>query len=325
MGRALNAQGKRWSAADIPSLAGQRALVTGANSGIGFHAALELARHGAHVVLGCRDGSKGEAAAQRIRRQIPGVSLEVLQLDLASLRSVREAAETERAQGKGLDLLINNAGVMAPKKRKPTEDGFELQFGTNVLGHFALTALLMPALELAAGFQVERPRVVTIASIAHKRGRLDFADLQSEQSYKPMVAYAQTKLANVMFALEFERRLQAAGEPASRVMSVAAHPGVAHTNLFQVGDYSPIERRLRGWIGVLIGTFLNTEQEGTLPTLYAATAAEANPGGYYGPQGWLEMRGGDVGEAVVAPQARDTAAAQRLWAECQRLTGVKLL
>lgn len=309
----------------MPGQDGRRALITGGNSGIGFFTALELARRGAQVVLGCRNLARGEAAAARIRSSVPAAVVEVLRLDLASLRCVREAAEQELARGPGLDLLINNAGVMAPKTRRLTEDGLELQFATNVLGHFALTALLLPAVARAAAISPERPRVVTIASIAHKRGRMAFEDLQSERSYKPMGAYAQTKLANLIFAFELDRRLQHAGEPLSRVMSMAAHPGVANTNLFQVGEFSSLERKVRGWSGVAIGTLLNTEQEGAVPTLFAATAAEAEPGRYYGPQGWREMRGGDVGLAQVASHARDTAAAARLWSECERLAALQLL
>ena len=309
----------------MPGQAGRRALITGGNSGIGFFTALEMARKGATVVLGCRDARRGGSAAGRIRELLPDAVVEVLGLDLASLRSVHDAAETELARGLGLDLLINNAGVMAPKKRLESEDGFELQFGTNVVGHFALTALLMPALARAAAIQPEEPRVVTIASIAHKRGRLEFEDLQSTKRYNPMGAYAQTKLADLMFAFELERRLQRAGEPLSRVMSVAAHPGVANTNLFQAGEFSALERKVRGWAGVAIGTFLNTEQEGALPTLFAATADGAEAAGYYGPQGWREMRGGDVGNAEVAPQAREEAAAARLWKECERLSGLQFL
>jgi NAD(P)-dependent dehydrogenase (short-subunit alcohol dehydrogenase family) len=222
-----------------------------------------------------------------------------------------------------LDLLINNAGVMAPKTRLETRDGFELQFGTNVLGHFALTALLFPALMRAAESRPEPPRVVTLASIAHKRGRLDFDDLQSSKSYSPMRAYQQSKLADLLLALEFDRRLRAAGPPASRIMSVAAHPGVANTNLFQAGEFRPIEKLVRRGFGVLIGTFLNSEQAGALPTLYAATAPEAKSGAYYGPLGFQEMRG-RVGTALIARHAQDTAAAERLWNECERLTGLTL-
>src|SRR5208283_3110655 len=167
----------------------------------------------------------------------------------------------ELALGKPLDLLINNAGVMAPKRRLQTRDGFEIQFGTNVLGHFALTAVLLPALVRAAVGHPQRPRVVTLASIAHKQGQLNFDDLLSAKSYGPMVAYRQSKLADLMFAFELDRRLGAAGPPISGVMSLAAHPGVANTNLFQVGEFNPIERLVRRGLGVTIGALLNTEAE----------------------------------------------------------------
>jgi NAD(P)-dependent dehydrogenase (short-subunit alcohol dehydrogenase family) len=313
---------EKWKAADIPSLAGKRVLITGANSGIGFHAALKLARKGAHVMLACRDRQRGEDAHARLDADSPSAHTELVLFDLASLASVREFAEKELARRRPLDILINNAGVMTPPKRLQTVDGFELQFGTNVLGHFALTELLMPALQRAATESTERPRIVTIASIAHKRGRLNFDDLQSTKSYGPMRAYQQSKLADLMFAFELDRRLRAAN---SRVMSVAAHPGVANTNLFQAGNYSPIEKTARNLVGHAIGIVLNSDAEGALPTLYAATASTAEDGGYYGPQGFQEMRGDDVGLAKVAPQARDTAAAARLWQVCEELTGIKFL
>jgi NAD(P)-dependent dehydrogenase (short-subunit alcohol dehydrogenase family) len=314
--------GRGWTVKDIPSQAGRRVLITGANSGIGYYAALELARKGAHVLLACRDKKKGEGALARIKAQVPAARAEVVALDLASLESVHRCASAELALGLPLDLLINNAGVMAPRKRVETADGFELQFGTNVLGHFALTALLLPALERAATMASQRPRVVTLASIAHKRGRLNFDDLQSIKSYSPMGAYQQSKLADLMLAFELERRLRRAGAPAAGIMSVAAHPGVANTNLFQVGDFNPVERWVRRGAGAVIGALLNTEAHGAIPTLFAATAPEAEGGGYYGPQGFQEMRGGDVGPAKVEAQAVDQAAAARLWGECERLTGV---
>jgi NAD(P)-dependent dehydrogenase (short-subunit alcohol dehydrogenase family) len=320
-----NPLGAGWTPAQMPGQAGRRALVTGANSGIGFATAVELARKGAYVLLASRDRAKGEAALGRLRAEVPYASAELVQLDLASLASVREVASAEAARGLPLDLLINNAGVMAPRTRQETKDGFEVQFGTNVLGHFALTGLLLPALERAALQSKQRPRVVTLASIAHKRGRLHFNDLQSTHRYSPMGAYQQSKLADLMFAFELSRRLRAAGPPAAGMMSVAAHPGVADTNLFKAGDYHPLERVSRRWVGAVIGALLNTELEGAVPTLFAATAPEAEDGGYYGPQGLLEMRGGDVGPAKVAPPALDQAAAARLWAECERLTGVSML
>jgi NAD(P)-dependent dehydrogenase (short-subunit alcohol dehydrogenase family) len=313
---------EKWKAADIPSLAGKRVLITGANSGIGYHAALKLARKGAHVMLASRDRQRGEAALARLDADAPNAHTELVIFDLASLASVRSFAENELAKHRPIHILINNAGVMAPPRRLQTADGFELQFGTNVLGHFALTALLMPALQLAAAESVDRPRIVTIASIAHKRGRLDFDDLQSSKSYGPMRAYQQSKLADLMFALELDRRLRAAK---SRTMSVAAHPGVANTNLFQVGDYSPVEKAIRNLVGHAIGIVLNTDAEGALPTLYAATARAAEDGGYYGPQGFQEMRGDDVGPAKVAAQALDTTAAARLWRTSEDLTEIKFM
>jgi NAD(P)-dependent dehydrogenase (short-subunit alcohol dehydrogenase family) len=319
------AAGRGWTVADIPSQAGRRAIVTGANSGIGYHAALELARHGAHVLLACRDTAKGAAALARIRTELPAASAEVVHLDLASLSSVHAFAQAELALNKPLDLLINNAGVMAPPKRSETADGFELQFGTNVLGHFALTALLLPALTRAATIQTLRPRVVTVASIAQKQGRVNFDDLQSTCGYSPLGAYRQSKLANVMVAFELDRRLRAAAAPVSAIMSVAAHPGVARTNLFQGAQFPAFERPVRRVIGIAIGAFLNTDADGAIPTLFAATSPEAADGGYYGPQGFWEMRGGDVGPAKIAPRALDPATAARLWSECERLTGVSLL
>ena len=308
----------------IPDQSGRRALVTGANSGIGFYAALELARRGATVILASRNAAKAETAAARIRAEVPQVALELLPLDLASLASVRDAANRELARNAPLDLLINNAGVMAPRTREITTDGFELQFATNVLGHFALTALLLPALTRAATASALPPRIVTIASIAHKRGQIRLDNLQSERRYKPMEAYAQTKLADLIFAQELERRLLASPTPISRIESLAAHPGVANTSLFQT-EQSIVPRPLQSLLGQLIGRFLNTDAEGALPTLYAATSPDARPGGYYGPQGFREMSGTRIAAAKIAPQALDQATASRLWAACEQLTGLHLL
>ena len=317
--------GSGWTVAKIPTQAGRRALITGANSGIGYHAALELARKGAHVLLACRNKALGDAALARLRAEVPDASAEVVLLDLASLESVCTFGAAELSLGEPLDLLVNNAGVMAPRRRQQTADGFEIQFGTNVLGHFVLTAVLLPALVRAAVGHPQRPRVVTLASIAHKQGQLNFDDLLSAKSYGPMVAYRQSKLADLMFAFELDRRLRAAAPPISGVMSLAAHPGVANTNLFHVGEFNPIERLVRRGLGVAIGTLLNSEAQGAVPTLFAATSPDVADGGYYGPQGLLEMRGGDVGPAKVAPQALDQTAAAHLWSECERLTGISLL
>ncbi len=317
---------KKWQASDIPSLIGKRVLITGANSGIGYHTALKLARKGAHVILACRDRRRGEAALARMKADSPGIHAELALLDLASLASIHDFAATELAQRRPLHLLINNAGVMAPPRRMETVDGFELQFGINVIGHFALTALLMPALERAdnESFAVGagRPRVVTIASIAHKRGRINFEDLQSARNYSPLGAYQQSKLANLLIAFELDRRLRVTN---SGIMSVAAHPGVADTNLFKSGQYSAVENSFRYLLGHVIGIMLNTDSEGALPTLYAATSIDAKDAGYYGPQGFQEMRGEEVGPAKLAPQANDAATASRLWKICEELTGIKFL
>jgi NAD(P)-dependent dehydrogenase (short-subunit alcohol dehydrogenase family) len=198
--------------------------------------------------------------------------------------------------------------VLGPPKRLETKDGFELQFGTNVLGHFALTGLLFPAIELAVTKSAARlpqtPRVVILSSIAHKRAAIRFDDLQATRSYRPMGSYQQSKLADLMLAFELDRRLKAKGSP---VLSVAAHPGVANTNIFHAGDFNPIERSVRRVIGGVMDVLLNSVDEGALPTIYAAVAPGARGGGYYGPQSLQEMRGGDVGEAIVAPQAKDVA------------------
>ncbi len=305
----------RWTVDQIPDLTGRRAIVTGANSGIGFYTALELARNGATVVMASRDPGRGEAAAARVMGLVAGARVESAVLDLASLASIHSFAASQEAP---LDLLVNNAGVMAPPRRMETVDGSELQFGTNVVGHFALTALMFPRLGEAPG----APRVVTVSSIAHKNGRLNFADLQSSRDYSPTRAYQQSKLADLIFAIELERRLRATG---SRIMSMAAHPGVAPTNLFQSSEQRPLYRWARGWMTRAFGLLLNSEAGGAIPTLYAATSPGAEGGCYYGPQGLLEMRGDDVGLAKVAPQARERAAAEQLWNICVDLSGIPML
>ena len=311
-----------WKAEQIATQAGKRFLITGANSGIGYHAALKLARRDAEVILACRDRRKGLAALARLKDEAPGRRVELAVVDLASLTSIRAFAEEELRRERPLDVLINNAGVMGVPRRTETPDGFETQFGTNVLGHFALTGLLLPALERAAASSAEVPRVVTIASIAHKRTHLELDDLQSEKTYSPMRAYQQSKLANLMLAFELSRRLRTVS---SRIMSVAAHPGVASTALFRMDGRSATAKAIREVVGHTIGIFLNTDAEGALPTLYAATSPEAQDRGYYGPQGLGEMRGEVVGPAQVAPQARDVEAAARLWGRCEEFTGVRYL
>lgn len=315
----------KWDLGKMPSQEGKRFLVTGANSGIGYWAAVGLAKRGAEVVLACRDVARGRAAVERMKVDAAGPesavgAAEVVELDLASLDSVKRVAEAEVARHQPLHGLINNAGVMAPKKRLETKDGFELQFGTNVLGHYALTCRLLPALQMGGGaVPEETARVVTVASIAHKRGRLDFEDLQATKKYDPMGAYSQSKLGDLMFAMELERKLR---EHAYGVTSIAVHPGVAKTNLFKVGDGKGLAGVAQGLLQFGLGLVFESDKAGALPTLFAATAEEAKGGGYYGPQGFQEMRGGDVGVAKVAEQAKDAWAQERLWDICAELTGV---
>jgi NAD(P)-dependent dehydrogenase (short-subunit alcohol dehydrogenase family) len=302
-------------------------LITGANSGVGYAAAVELARHGAMVLLACRDEARGKAALARLKSDAKGKEsradeAELVLLDLASLDSVRAVAGMLIARHDPLHVLVNNAGVMAPPERRQTKDGFELQFGTNVLGHFALTCALMPLLEMArSAALVDAPRVVTLASIAHKRGVLNFDDLNAEKSYSPRAAYSQSKLADLMFAFELERQLR---KRTMGAVSIAVHPGVARTNIVKFGNSQGGARVAEQLVSTVIGVLLNSDLGGAIPTLYAATAPDAQGGGYYGSQGLMETRGGDVGLAQVAPQARDEAAQQRLWDVCERLTGFHL-
>jgi NAD(P)-dependent dehydrogenase (short-subunit alcohol dehydrogenase family) len=316
-----------WTLAQMGSQAGKRFFITGANSGVGYSAAVELARRGGCVVMACRDRARGEAALAKLRTDATGpesaaAEAELALLDLASLDSVKRVAEEELARGVPIHGLINNAGVMAPPKRLETKDGFELQFGTNVLGHFALTCRLTRALEMGRGVvREEDSRVVTLASIAHKRGKIHFDDLQSKQRYNPMEAYSQSKLADLMFAMELERRYHAMNVG---VTSIAVHPGVAQTKLFKVGSSTGLAAVAENIIQSSIGALLNTELGGAIPTLFAATASAAQGGAYYGPQGLLEMRGGDVGPAKVSDAAKDEDARRRLWEVCEELTGVSL-
>lgn len=316
-----------WTVADMPPQIGKRFLITGANSGIGYIAAVELARRGAVVVLACRDEARGAEALKRLRVDAAGPDsaadeAELAVLDLASLESVRVVAKAEVARSLPLHGLINNAGVMAPAKRRETKDGFELQFGTNLLGHFALTCGLMDILEMGRSASPEdAPRVVTLSSLAHKRGSIHFDDLQSERSYAPMTAYAQSKIADLMFAFELQRRCKAGLLGA---ISLAAHPGVAETALFKVGSGKGLARLAELAVKWTIGLGLNSTRGGALPVLYAATAVEAKGGEYYGPQGFREMRGEDVGPAEVATAARDVEAGKRLWQVCEELTGTSL-
>jgi NAD(P)-dependent dehydrogenase (short-subunit alcohol dehydrogenase family) len=294
----------KWGASDIPDQHGRTAVITGANSGIGLEAARYLAARGARVVLACRDEAKAGAAAAAIAAQVPGAQAETLGLDLSSLESVRAAGAEIRSRYPRLDLLVNNAGVMMPPLGR-TADGFELQFGTNHLGHFALTGLVLPSLLAVPG-----ARVVTVSSNGHKMGRIHFDDLQWEHGYRRMGAYAQSKLANLLFTYELQRRLAAAAAPA---IAVAAHPGTSDTALV---------RHLPAFAQV--GSRLVPNQPaamGSLPTLRAATDPAVTGGDYYGPAGFGEFSGPP---RLVRSSSRshDEAVQRRLWAVSEELTGV---
>jgi NAD(P)-dependent dehydrogenase (short-subunit alcohol dehydrogenase family) len=300
-----------WTAADVPDLHGRTAVITGANTGIGFEAAKVLAERGAAVVLACRDLAKAADAAARIGAATPQARVSTLELDLASLASVRVAADRLRASHPRLDLLVNNAGLMMPPYGR-TADGFELQLGTNHLGHFALTGLVLDLLLAVPG-----SRVVTVSSSGHRRGTLDFDDLQSERRYHRMTAYGQSKLANLMFTYELQRRLAAAGAP---TIAVAAHPGGARTELAR---HSPIWIRaaVHPVLKPALSWLLQDARSGALPTLRAAVDPEVRGGEYYGPDGRGEFTGFPI-RVDSSARSHDTDAQRRLWAESERLTGV---
>jgi len=301
-----------WTADDIPDQEGRRIVVTGANSGIGLETTRELARNGATVIMACRSVDRGEEAATDIREDVPDADLRVEACDLGELESIHAFAD--RLGDTDLDVLINNAGVMAIP-RSETADGFETQFGVNHLGHFALTGLLLENLGLD---EAPESRIVTVSSGAHERGEIDFADLQHEQSYDPWDAYAQSKLANVLFAYELERRLLTADVNAK---SIAVHPGYADTQL-QIRGPEQRGSRLRKAAMWAMNTVLAQPAEmGALPTLYAATAPETEGGAYYGPGGFMNMRGTPERQAS-SERSYDEETARRLWAVSSDLTGV---
>ena len=293
----------KWTSDDVPGQQGRLAVVTGANTGLGFETARVLAARGASVVLAVRDTDKGKRAAARIAGTAPGADVTVQPLDLASLESVRAAAGELRARHPRIDLLVNNAGVMFPP-RQATRDGFELQFGTNHLGHFALTGLLLEQM-----LPVPGSRVVTVSSLAHRIGaRINFDDLQAERSYRRVAAYSQSKLANLMFTYELQRRLSGAGT----TIAVAAHPGLAATELSR---YTP---------AIVAFSYALVSQHaamGALPVLRAATDPGVAGGQYYGPRGFFGARGYPT-LAHSSRRSRDTAVQRRLWAVSEELTGV---
>jgi NAD(P)-dependent dehydrogenase (short-subunit alcohol dehydrogenase family) len=296
----------KWTVDDIPDLTGKRAIVTGANSGIGLRTVVELARHGAIVVLACRSAERGVRALATVRDAVPDADLVLGSLDLADLASVRAFAAEH---GPVLDILVNNAGVMA-LPRRTTADGFEMQFGTNHLGHFALTGLLLPAL-------LGRPgaRVVTVTSVMHWLGRLDFADLDRTRRYRRWPVYCQSKLANLVFAKELDRRAT------GRLTSVAAHPGYAATNLQQAGprmEESRTRERLAGLVNLVVA---QSDVAGAWPTLYAATAPAVRGGECYGPRGPGQVHGAPR-RVRTLPRAADAELGRRLWEISVERTGV---
>ena len=300
-----------WTVNDIPPQTGKLAIVTGATGGLGFETALGLAQAGAEVVLAGRNPEKGRIAVESIMRSLPSAKAAFEMLDLASLMSVRAFAEQMIARGKPLDLLINNAGVMDLPTRGLTEDGFEIQFGTNHLSHFALTGWLLPLLRSARS-----ARVVNVSSLAHRGGEIDFDNLQAERSYRSWSAYQQSKLANLLFTFELQRRSDTHGWG---LMSNAAHPGYARTDLIANG---PGTKGVRGMLSKILRPLSHSAADGALPTLFAATSVEAERMGYYGPKGFYELKG-PVAPAYVAPQARGETSARKLWEVSEKLTGVE--
>lgn len=303
-----------WTTDNIESLQGRVALVTGANSGLGLETTRGLAGAGATVFMACRSADKAEAAMADIHRQHAAADLRFLALDLADLTSVRSAAEQLLAQTSRLDLLINNAGVMALPERR-TADGFEMQIGTNHFGHFALTAQLLDALE--AG---DAGRVVTVSSFIHRMGRIDLTDLNwANRRYDAWRAYGQAKLANLMFALSLNQRLRAAGR---RTISVASHPGYASTHLQLAGP--EMKGSKLGGLAMQIGNrvFAQSQARGALPSLYAATAGDVRGGDYFGPNGFRELWGHPA-RAKIAGRAQKTDVANELWSLSESSTGVE--
>ncbi len=303
----------KWTEADIPELDGKVVVVTGANSGLGFETARALTTHGAHVIMACRNPDKAQAAAASIRKSHPQASLELAALDLSSLSSVRAFSKALHDQHARLDVLVNNAGIMAIPYTK-TVDGFEMQFGTNHLGHFALTGLVLDILLAAPA-----PRVVNVASQAHLMGKVRFDDLAWERDYAKWPAYGMSKLANLLFTYELDRRVQRAG---LTLRSIAAHPGYAATNLQHVG-HELSGSKMMGTMTRLGNPILGQSAAmGALPQLYAAVADDANGGDYIGPRGLFGARGYPT-KAKSNARSHDADSAKQLWEVSEQLTNVR--
>lgn len=299
----------QWTTKDIPNQHGRLAVVTG-TGGLGYEDALALARAGSDVIIAGRNPAKGAEAVNKICAETPNANVRFEVVDLANLASIEAFGKRMQAAHQSVDLLINNAAVMTPPSRQTTSDGFELQFGTNYLGHFALTAHLLPLLRKG-----QNPRVVNVASVAVQNGAINFDDLQSERNYTPMVAYGQSKLANLMFSFELQRRSAAAKWGVS---SIAAHPGISRTDLLHNGaGRMSMAGLVRSWMWFLF----QPAAKGALPTLFAATSPDAKAGAYYGPDRFSETRGYPA-PAKVPPQANAIDVAARLWQVSERMTGL---
>lgn len=302
---------QKWSSTDIPDQTGRTVLVTGGNSGLGFHTCRMLAAKGARVLLASRSSQRGDQAEAEILQAVPDARLEVISLDLADLDSVRLCADNLLSGLDSLHVLMNNAGVMAIPRQETTQ-GFERQFGVNHLGHFALTGALLPLL-----LKTPASRIVNVSSMAHRSGRMNFSDLHGQRKYSPFGAYSQSKLANLLFTLELQRRLEAKG---AGTICVSAHPGFSATNLQYVAAKekgSAIELILMRILNALLS---QSAEQGVLPQLYAATAHDVSGGDYTGPDGWMQMRGFPV-KHQAKETAYDSAAAQELWRLSVELTG----
>lgn len=307
----------RWTSADIPDLSGRCAIVTGGASGIGFESSRALAVHGAEVLLLDCHQQKGHEAIEQIRAQAPKARVSFESIDLSNLQAIREFSERYNRRVQSLDLLLNIAGILPPPQRRSNGAGHELAFAIGVLGHYALTVSLLDALHCAS-----QARVVSISSIVHPYGKIDFSDLQIERGYSSQRSYQQTKLASLMFAIELQRQLNGIG---SKVLSVAAHPGISSTNIganHAAGPQATLKARIEQWAMRSSMRWLGqSAEQGALPILYAATASEIVPAGYYGPGGWKELKGLPA-KAAIAAVALDVVAGKKLWTTCEELTGI---